>query len=245
MVPGAASRILRTLQAFGFEWDEEPVYQSRRRDRYLAALERLQAAGKTFECSCSRARLADEERYPGHCRNVMSPSGTATATRLRVEPGRVQFADRIQGLFRQDVAAAVGDLALRRRDGIIGYLLAVVVDDAAQHVTHIVRGADLLDNTPRQILLQRVLGLSPPCYAHLPVLIEENGTKLAKSARSVRVRGDAARSGLLAIFTLLNLQPPTQLDAASLDEMWAWGFEHWDITRVPRRLTQELAAKLA
>jgi glutamyl-Q tRNA(Asp) synthetase len=176
---------------------------------------------------------------------VVPPDHAATATRLRVEPGLVQFADRIQGVFRQDVAAAVGDIVLRRRDGIVAYLLAVVVDDAAQNVTHIVRGADLLDNTPRQIHLQHQLGLQAPDYAHVPVLVEENGTKLAKSARSVRVGANDARTELQTVFGLLNLAPPALLAEAPLAEMWRWAIEHWDIHRVPKRLTCGLAPKVA
>src|SRR5579862_4254783 len=185
-VPGAAARILATLEAFGFEWDGEVVRQSERDCDYAAALEALAARGLTFACSCSRSMLADEERYPGHCRERLHAPGMATAIRLRVEPRVVEFTDRIQGTFRQDVAAAVGDAVLRRRDRLFSYLLAVVVDDAAQGVTHVVRGADLLDNTPRQIYLQGALGLPTPRYAHVPALVEADGSKLAKSARRDR-----------------------------------------------------------
>ncbi len=245
VVPGAASRILQTLSAFGFEWDGELVHQSDRIDRYGAALDALEKAGMTFECSCSRAQLDGEERYPGHCRDSVPPPQATTATRLRVEPGRIQFADRIQGLFRQDVAQAVGDLVLRRRDGIVAYLLAVVVDDAAQNVTHIVRGADLLDNTPRQIHLQRVLGLAAPDYAHVPVLVEADGAKLAKSARTVRIGENDVRTDLRTVFELLNLAPPARLAEASLAEMWGWAIARWDIEHVPKRLTLGLTAKVA
>ena len=177
--------MLRTLELFGFEWDDEVVRQSERTERYSAALEELRSRGLTFECSCSRSQLADEERYPGHCRaNPLRP-GCATATRLRIDPFAVEFRDRIQGGFRQDVAAAVGDIVIRRRDRLFAYVLAVVVDDAAQGVTHVVRGADLLDNTPRQIYLQKLLRADHPAYAHVPVLTEPDGRKLAKSSRSV------------------------------------------------------------
>ena len=239
-VAGSEAAILRTLQAFGFEWDGEVARQSNRTDRYAAALDALQAAGLTFECSCSRTQLADEDRYPGHCRETPLVPGVPTATRLRVDPGFVHFTDRIQGLFRQDVASAVGDVVLRRRDGLIAYVLAVVVDDAAQGITHVVRGADLLDNTPRQIHLQRLLGAKMPIYAHVPVLAEADGRKLAKSARSVRLDGGTALAQLNAVFQLLGLSPPADPLWANLPEAWSWAVENWRINQVPKRLSQRL-----
>jgi len=236
-VAGAAASIVSTLQAFGFEWDGEIVRQTDRTAHYAAALEALRARGLTFECSCSRAQLAEEERYPGSCRGGPLIPGVPTATRLRVEPGYVQFEDRIQGVYRQDVSAAVGDVILNRRDQLFAYLLAVVVDDAAQGVTHVVRGADLLDNTPRQIYLQRLLGLSPPAYAHVPVLVEAGGAKLAKSERGVRLDSGVALPQLTCVFELLGLAPSPGLKAGSIGAAWAWAVERWDIRRIPRSLT--------
>ena len=232
--------MLHTLARFGFEWDGAVIYQSERLTRYEAALDRLRARQLTFECSCSRAQLADEERYPGHCRAGILVPGSATATRLRVDPGALQFTDRIQGTFRQDVAAAIGDPVIRRRDGLFAYLLAVVVDDAAQGVTQVIRGADLLDNTPRQIYLQRQLGLDPPTYAHVPVLLEPDGRKLAKSSRSVRLDSDSVLPQLLRVLQLLNLSPPPELACAAIPEAWRWAISHWNINRLPRRLTETL-----
>ena len=232
-VPGAAARILATLEAFGFEWDGEVLRQSERDSDYAAALEALAARGLTFACSCSRSMLADEERYPGHCRERLHAPGMATAIRLRVEPRVVEFTDRIQGTFRQDVAAAVGDAILRRRDRLFSYLLAVVVDDAAQGVTHVVRGADLLDNTPRQIYLQRALGLPTPRYAHVPALVEADGSKLAKSARSVRLDPEQAMAQLIHIFRLLGLRPPSAIADGGIRAAWAWASAGWDTNRVP------------
>jgi glutamyl-Q tRNA(Asp) synthetase len=235
-VAGAADGILRTLRAFGFEWDGEILRQGDRSGPYLAALQNLQARNLTFECSCSRLQLEDDVRYPGTCRTRPSVAGVPTATRLRVEPGQVIFADRIQGTYRQDVAAAVGDTILRRRDEVFAYLLSVVVDDAAQGVTHVVRGADLLDNTPRQILLQRLLGLPQPAYAHVPVLTEPDDTKLAKSRRSVRLDLGEALPQLLAVFSMLGLSPPGSLTSATIADAWDWGIGHWNINQVPKRL---------
>jgi glutamyl-Q tRNA(Asp) synthetase len=235
-MPGSADRILHTLREFGFEWDGEILRQRDRFAHYEAALHNLQARGLTFECSCSRLQLEDESRYPGTCRVRPSVTGVPTATRLKVEPGHIVFSDRIQGTYRQDVAAAVGDTILKRRDRVFAYLLAVLVDDAAQGVTHVVRGADLLDNTPRQILLQRLLGLPQPTYAHVPVLTEPDGTKLAKSRRSVRLEISEALPQLLAVFSMLGLSPPDSLASATIADAWAWGVGHWSINRVPKRL---------
>jgi glutamyl-Q tRNA(Asp) synthetase len=234
-IAGSAAAILHTLQAFGFEWDDV-VHQRDRVERYVDALQTLQRRHLTFECSCSRLQLEEESRYPGTCRVRPSLPGVPTATRLRIEPGFVMFSDRIQGSYRQDIAAAVGDLILKRRDQVIAYLLAVVVDDAAQGVTHVVRGADLLDNTPRQIYLQRTLGLPQPAYAHVPVLTEPDDTKLAKARRSVRLGTDSPLPQLLEVFSLLGLAPPASLSTASLAQAWEWAIARWDIRRVPKRL---------
>jgi glutamyl-Q tRNA(Asp) synthetase len=241
VVPGSAAGILATLEQFGFEWDGEVVFQSTRIPSYVAALEALRSRGLTFPCSCSRAQLAEDERYPGYCRAAPLVTGTPTAIRLLVEPGHVQFSDRIQGVFRQDVAAAIGDVVLRRRDQLIAYLLAVVVDDAAQGITHIVRGADLLDNTPRQIYLQRQLQLPTPSYAHVPVLVETDGRKLAKSARSVRADGGAAVTQLVQVFELLSLSPPAELGRGSLHDAWQWALRRWNVAAIAPRLTRSLS----
>lgn len=240
-VQGSAAGILATLRAFGFDWDGEVVRQRDRQERYAAALKSLHDRGLTFECSCSRGQLADDGLYPGTCRERPPQSGMPTATRLRVEADEILFSDRIQGTYRQIVAAAVGDIILRRRDGIIAYVLAVVLDDADQGITHVMRGADLLDNTPRQIHLQRVLGLSTPAYAHVPVLTESDGAKLAKSRRSVRADAGSALAQLIAVFGLLGLAPPASLAAATIAEAWGWAVAQWDIMRVPKRLTLPVA----
>ena len=215
----------------------------RQRDRiehYASALQSLEARGLTFQCCCSRLQLEDEIRYPGTCRERPAAAGMATATRVRVEPGRIQFCDRIQGSYRQDVAAAVGDVILRRRDQVFAYLLAVVVDDAAQGVSHVVRGADLLDNTPRQIYLQRALALPQPAYAHVPVLTEADDGKLAKSRRSVRLAADSVLPQLMSVFSLLGLAPPEGLASAGLAQAWNWAIGHWDVKHVPKRLNARI-----
>ncbi len=180
--------------------------------------------------------MEDDLRYAGTCRERAITAGTPTAIRLRIEPGYITFTDGIQGTFRQDVSAAVGDIILRRRDQIFAYVLAVVVDDAAQGITHIVRGADLLDNTPRQIYLQRLLGMAEPHYAHVPVLTEADDSKLAKSRRSVHLSAAAPLAQLLAVFSLLGLAPPASLRSAAVAEAWTWATAQWSTQKVPRRL---------
>jgi glutamyl-Q tRNA(Asp) synthetase len=235
-LPGSAEGILDTLERFGFEWDGPIVRQSARSDYYEAALARLRDAHLLFACSCSRAQLEDDLRYPGTCRHRKLAPETNTATRLRVDSKRITFTDRIQGTFRQDIASAVGDIVLKRRDQLHAYVLAVVVDDAQQGVTHVVRGADLLDNTPRQILLQQLLGLPEPRYAHVPVLTETDGSKLAKSRRSVHLNDDSPLPRLLEVFSMLGLAPPPSLKHGSISAAWRWGIGQWSADKIPKRL---------
>ena len=241
-VPGAAARILRTLESFGFEWDGPVLRQCECQPRYEDALRGLSDRGLTFACTCSRLQLEDDLRYPGTCRNRLFPPDAATALRLRIDPAWVQFTDRIQGTYRQDVSASVGDVILKRRDRVFAYVLAVVVDDAAQGITDIVRGADLLDNTPRQIYLQRLFGSLQPTYAHVAVLMEEDGSKLAKSRRSIELSARSPLPQLLEVFALLNLRPPPMLEDATLAEAWMWARDNWDMNKVPRRLNLRVNA---
>jgi glutamyl-Q tRNA(Asp) synthetase len=236
VVPGAAARMQATLERFGFEWDGPVIRQSDRLDDYTAALARLELADLSFACSCSRRELEGATRYPGTCRAGASIPAVATGCRLRVEPRVIAFRDRIQGEFRQDVAAASGDILLQRRDGIPAYVLAVVVDDAEQGISDIVRGADLLDDTPRQIYVQEALGLPRPRYAHVPALTEANGTKLAKSRRSVGLDAGSAEKQLLAVLELLGTRPPAELMRERIGAIWAWALAAWDPASVPRRL---------
>lgn len=238
IVDGAEARILRTLEACGFEWDGAILHQRDRRDAYRAALDTLARKGASFECSCSRkdlldtagGRVAGGRAYPGTCRQGPTRPGP-TATRLRVPHGGLSFDDRIQGP-QQWATRALGDVLIRRRDDIPAYQLAVVVDDAWQGVTDVVRGADLLDSTPWQIAIGQALGLAPPRYAHLPVLVEPNGAKLSKSRRAVPVDPGSARRFLHTALSLLGLNPPADLDGAPVGDLWAWALSRW----TPERL---------
>jgi glutamyl-Q tRNA(Asp) synthetase len=235
-IPGMADKHLATLEHFGFEWDEPPSYQSRRLPYYAQALAQLERSGLLYDCSCSRSELGESERYPGLCRNGPLRPASETAKRVRVTAGAIEFIDRIQGLFRHDPAEIIGDFVVRRRDQIIAYQLAVVVDDALQGISHIVRGADLLDNTPRQIYLQRALSLPTPLYAHVPLLVERAGDKLAKARRSLAIDHLGPQAALLRVFALLGLEPIADFAAQPLENLWKWAFSHWAAVKVPKKL---------
>ena len=224
-LPGCATQILATLEAFGLHWDGSIEYQSTRRERYAAALTQLRTAGLTFECSCSRRELAEEPGYPGTCRSAPRHAGP-TATRFRVPDVRVGWQDRLQGSCHYELAP-LGDVIIRRRDGAFAYQLAVVVDDAAQAVTDVVRGADLIASTPWQIALQSALALPPARYAHLPLLTEPGGAKLAKSRRSVPLEPARASAQLCQVLGLLGQGPPAGLELEPVHTALGWAIQHW------------------
>lgn len=205
-LPGAADDILRTLDRLGLGWDGPVLYQSQRSASYKAALDRLD----TYWCGCTRREIADSsigratdgaQIYPGTCRAGLAPGKTPRALRVRTGPEEISFTDRVQGPQRQVLERQIGDFVLLRADGQFAYQLAVVVDDAEQGVTDVVRGADLLDSTPRQIYLQRRLGYATPRYLHVPAALNSAGEKLSKQtgARPVDVaRKSEALRGALA-----------------------------------------------
>lgn len=208
MVPGAADLILRQLQAFGLRWDGDVLVQSTRLPAYQAAFDALCGQGAIYGCACTRKEISDsvlqalgrlplgEVPYPGTCGAGVVAGRTPRAWRLRVPPGRVSFDDRWLGRQNQDVATEVGDFVLKRADGLWAYQLAVVVDDAAQGVTHVVRGADLLGSTARQIVLQRRLGLAQPIMMHVPVITNAQGQKLSKQTGAASLDTDSPLQGL-------------------------------------------------
>jgi glutamyl-Q tRNA(Asp) synthetase len=237
----AAGEILRVLEACGFAWDGEPVWQSRRSPAYAEALERLKAAGRVFPCACTRRELADSliapdgaAIYPGTCRYGLPQGRAARAWRLRVDAVHVGFDDAIQGRIDSDLGREAGDFILLRADGLFAYQLAVVVDDAEAGITHVVRGADLLASTARQIHLQQCLGVPTPAYAHLPVAVNQAGEKLSKQTRAAPI--DSAQPGpaLFAALEFLGQRPPQELSGAGPQELWRWALANWQLARVPR-----------
>ena len=242
-VPGAADDILRTLERFGFEWDGEVVVQSRRLDHYQAALTRLQMEGLVYPCACSRSEIAAATTrtsidggllYPGRCRDGIPAGRAARAWRLRVLDRAVTVNDRIQGKTQQNLACDVGDFVLLRADGQFAYQLAVVVDDAAQGISSVVRGVDLLDSTARQMWLQECLGLPTPIYAHLPVVVNAAGEKLSKQTQAPALQTGLAGTALVAALGFLGQTLPPALHGAPLPELWQWACAHWSVDAVPR-----------
>ena len=233
VVPGSADEMLRTLEAFGLLWDGDVEYQSRRTHLYAEALESLRAAGRTFECSCSRRQLnAEDSGYPGSCREGPRRPGN-TAIRFRVdERESIFFDDRFQGRVALAMGK-LGDVIVRRRDRVFAYQLAVVVDDALQNITDVVRGADLLESTGWQIALQSALGLQTPRYAHLPLLLEHDGAKLAKSRRSAALDVDRAGTQMLSVLRLLGLSPPADLASAAPTTLLQWALTSWHERPLP------------
>lgn len=233
-MPGAADSILRDLEALGFRWDGPVLYQSKRLTAYEEALDRLQHGGHLFPCACTRSEIADSAVagiegpvYAGTCRKGLAAGKTARALRVRVERGDVAFDDRLQGPIHQDIARDVGDFVVRRADGCHAYQLAVVVDDAWQKVTHVVRGADLLLSTPRQLYLQRLLGYPQPIYMHLPVLVNAAGEKLSKQTHAAPLDASHPAFALWQALGYLQQSPPQSLRHSSIDDVWAWAREHW------------------
>ncbi|MFY1019942.1 tRNA glutamyl-Q(34) synthetase GluQRS [Ectopseudomonas khazarica] len=236
-VPGAQDAILRTLETYGFEWDGELERQSERHAQYAAVTERLLSQGLAYACVCSRKQLEGYAGvYPGFCRNACHAEQNA-AIRIRVPELDYHFTDRVQGEFHQHLGREVGDFVIRRRDGLFAYQLAVVLDDAWQGITNVVRGADLLDSTPRQLYLQELLGLPQPRYLHVPLIIQPDGHKLGKSYRSPPLPADQAGPLLLRALRALGQPAPADLRDAAPRQLLEWGIAHWDATRIPRSRT--------
>ncbi len=227
-MPGAADLILRQLEAYGLEWDGEVLFQHTRHEAYREALQELQSRGEIFWCRCSRAELTrgNNSLYPGNCRHFLSPRDDA-AVRVRVPAGRATFTDRIFGPQTETVEEIVGDFVIQRRDGLFAYQLAVVVDDAMQGITDVVRGADLLSNTARQIVLQGLLKLETPRYMHLPLVLHADGSKLSKQTFAPAIPLPADGSLLWQALDFLHQQPPVALKQEPLHEIVRWGVENW------------------
>lgn len=239
--PGAVDDILRSLEHFGFKWDGEVLFQSTRALAYQAALQKLRNDNRVFFCACSRKQIAAEGDtvYPGTCRHrVHAPGGREYSIRLRVEAEKTGFDDLIQGAHAQNLRDDIGDFILLRRDGFYSYHLACAVDDAFQGVTRVVRGADLLDSTPRQIHLQHLLGLPTPSYAHLPVALNDSGQKLSKQNLARALDPERREQLLWQALQFLGQQPPRELQNADLESIWDWAFAHWALDNVPKAQTQ-------
>lgn len=240
---GAADSILRSLERLGFEWDESVLCQSTRVGAYAEAIEALNAAGAAYRCSCTRGEIrsaaGESDIYTGTCRGGPRNRRRRTAVRVRTQAEPVTFIDRLQGRFIQSVLREVGDFVVHRRDGLFAYHLAVVIDDGFQRITDIVRGADLLNSTPRQIYLQRLLGLPTPNYTHLPIVLAADGQKLSKQTGAAPVDGRHPGEVLHAALKFLGQRPPDALVRAQPQEIWDWAGEHWRLDAVPSQNRHE------
>lgn len=237
---GAADSIIQTLQAFGFEWDAEILYQSQRLAAYHEALAHLKP--HTYPCYCSRKDIQQHGHmgeygliYPGTCRNrQQTPSTQQHSIRLRTHDKPVCFTDAVRGEYCQQLESELGDFVILRADGFFAYQLAVVVDDEFQGVNQIVRGADLLDNTPRQLYLQQLLAFRQPVYAHVPLVLNAQGQKLSKQNLAPAITAEHRIRTLLAAMRFLGQTCPTTNSFATLTEFWDWAIANWDMSKVPR-----------
>jgi len=228
---GAIEEILVALERYGFEWDGPVIYQSTSLERHLEVIAELRTSGLGYPCSCSRRDLATARKgplgavYPGSCRNGFD--GDEFAIRVRTDNDPIEFVDALQGAQRQHLESESGDFVILRRDGLIAYHLAVVVDDHEQRITEVVRGIDLLDSTPRQIHLQRLLGYQTPDYLHIPVAENDQGQKLSKLTGAAAIPLDDVKRTLVSALGSLSQHPPPELVDCSLDEIWSWSIKHW------------------
>jgi glutamyl-Q tRNA(Asp) synthetase len=232
-VPGAVDSILATLEAYGLHWDGPVFYESGHLADYEQALSELQREGLLYSCTCSRKSLAElsgrRDIYPGLCRNRSAvPSGQPYALRVKSDGGDIFFEDRLQGVICQNLAAEHGDFILKRKEGIVSYQLACVIDDHLQGVTHVVRGFDLVDSTPKQIFLQQLLGLPTPSYLHVPIILDSHGYKLSKQTLAEAVTMQNMFAVLFQLLELLKQKPPVGLRETSCSEILEWAVQNWN-----------------
>ncbi len=241
-VAGSANRIINDLCNLGLVPDGPVLYQSSRLLAYQQVVHRLLARGLAYPCACSRKDLSASGVYPGTCRNGIPTGKEPRAVRFKLNDASCEFNDKLQGDISISAAGSGGDFIIHRADGMFAYQLAVVVDDDFQGVTQIVRGADLLDSTNRQICLQKALGFAIPDYMHLPVALSVDGKKLSKRIQTDPVKHQDPAYAIEQALLFLGQKPPT---GSSLDVLWAWAFEHWNSALIPRRkaiLAGELSA---
>lgn len=233
---GATTQILKALESYGFEWDGETIFQSASAAAHEAALSSLLERDLAYRCACSRRDLAGLPNgplgaiYPGTCRS--GSNAAQAAIRVRTDDSRISFDDVIQGQITHRLESESGDFVIRRRDRLIAYQLAVVVDDEIQGVTEILRGIDLIDSTPRQIWLQTLLDFRTPRYAHIPVIVHPNGDKFSKLTGAPAIPLEGAGRVLVEALEALRQSPPDDLGDDSLRHIWSWATENWQIGKI-------------
>jgi glutamyl-Q tRNA(Asp) synthetase len=244
-IPGAADGILRTLERFEMYWDETVLYQSQNHSAYQEALEKLSAKNCIYPCRCSRRDVREATGqtalYPGTCRNGIAAGDAPRSIRMRVDNTIIEYKDRLVGKLQENLATETGDFIIKRADDLFAYQLAVVVDDAAQDITDIVRGHDLFDNTARQIYLQQQLGLATPRYLHLPLATWPDGSKYSKQTQAPSLSHENPASVLLQALRFLKLSVPDVLAHEKLDVIWQWAIKNWDSRNLP--LQQSIVAQ--
>lgn len=245
-VAGAAEDILETLHCYGLDWDEQVLYQSQRQQIYQEQIEHLVTLHQAFYCTCSRTEIisrSGSSRYPGTCRHCITPPLHPHGVRVKVENTEICFLDWIQGPQKQNLLQQSGDFIIKRKDNLFAYHLAVVVDDQQQGITHVVRGHDLLQSTFCHLHLQNLLGLPHPNYAHLPVIVNQQGQKLSKQTYAEAIPKQQPQTLLLECLARLGQAPPNSLKGANVQQILEWGKEHWQIERIPRVRQLDLCIK--
>ena len=236
---GADTAILKTLEILGLHWDDEVLFQSHRQEAYLEALDFLSDKKLVYRCTCTRKQLQGNA-YPGTCRHKTHGPDQQHSLRLITNQPPTKFNDEIQGHFQQVLETEIGDFIVHRADGLVAYHIATVVDDAWQGITEIVRGADLLDSTPRQIYLQRILNYPTPSYAHLPVAVDKHGYKLSKQHHARPVKDTEPVEILFTALNFLGQQPDKVLLKGNVEEIIQWGIKHWSMNKIPRLSSLEI-----
>lgn len=248
-VKGSADTILKALEAFGLYWDGDVYYQSRHIDAYNDVISGLQADRLIYPCTCSRktltpglvGRQSQPDVYPGICRSRQVLPGEPHALRIRTDSRIITFQDGLQGPISHNIAEQDGDFIVKRKDRIIAYQFAVVIDDDLQRVNQIVRGFDLLDETPKQIYLQQLLGFDTPSYMHVPIIVDEQGYKLSKQTQAMAVDLTSPQRVIYELLVLLKQNPPIELKEAPATELLSWAVEHWNPALLENVRTVECA----
>lgn len=233
--PRAKDKILKTLEAYHLFWDESVVYQSANLDLYQEALNQLDNQNLIFQCACTRNYLKPYQIYPGFCQNKnLSPNNTAT--RLKVSSRTIKVHDLVQADKQWHLTQDIGDFIIKRKDGFFAYQIAVVVDDDNLGVTEVVRGVDLINETPKQIYLQQCLNLRTPTYGHVPLVRHTDGDKLSKQTHAPELRLDQKSIGqsVFKMLVFLGQNPPAELEKAKVSELWEWGIMNWNITKLKK-----------
>ncbi|MCW8330529.1 tRNA glutamyl-Q(34) synthetase GluQRS [Photobacterium sp. SDRW27] len=240
-MPGAADDILRTLEAYGLEWDGTVIYQSQRHDAYQAQIDAWLQSREAYYCQCTRKQIKlAGGYYPGTCRDLNHRAGNS-AVRLKVNTPVTHFDDELHGRIEIPASLAQEDFIIHRRDGLFAYNLAVVLDDIAQGVTEVVRGADLIEPTGRQIGLYRQLAQPEVSYLHLPLAVTENGNKLSKQNHAPAIDKANPKPALIGALIFLGMAPPAELADASLEEILRWGTDNWHVGKLPKSTAITLA----